>query len=422
MKIQAVRGMQDILPAQKKLYRRVEDAARATLDAYGYQEVGLPLLEQTRLFQRSVGENTDIVTKEMYTFEDRNGDSLTLRPEGTASCVRFGEENGLFFNQMQRLWYTGPMFRHERPQKGRYRQFEQIGVECFGMPGPDIDSELLLLCARIWRKLGIEDQLRLELNSLGNSETRDQFTTHLVEYLSRYRNDLDEESQRRLKTNPLRILDSKDDRTRDILKEAPVLSQFLDDESRQHIDLLCAMLDQSGVSYLINPAIVRGLDYYNRTVFEWVTDNLGAQGTVCGGGRYDGLVSQLGGKDTPAVGFAMGLDRLAMMLPSVDEDSAGLDVFFVSQGGAARAAAVGLAEDLRNALNAKSIQVHCGGGKFKAQLKKADSSGASLAIILGEEEVENGTVGVKYLRSRREQITVNQSELAIWCQSHFGKE
>jgi len=422
MKIQAVRGMQDILPAQKKLYRRVEDTARAILDAYGYQEIGLPQLEQTQLFQRSVGEDTDIVAKEMYTFEDRNGDSLTLRPEGTAGCVRLAEENGLLFNQVQRFWYTGAMFRHERPQKGRYRQFEQIGVECFGMPGPDIDAELLLLCARLWRGLGIADWVRLELNSLGDTASRRDYTNSLVEYLTRYQADLDEDSQRRLVTNPLRILDTKAERTREILCDAPVLTEFLDAESREHFDSLCSMLDQFGVAYEINPTIVRGLDYYNRTVFEWVTDSLGAQGTVCGGGRYDTLVSQLGGKDTPAVGFAMGLDRLALMLAALTGDAAEVDIYMVSQSDTARAAALGLAERLRDSLQGKAVQVHCGTGKFKAQLKKADASGASLALILGEEEVESGTVSVKSLRTREEQITITQSELATWCESYFEKE
>lgn len=414
--------MQDILPAQKKLYRRVEDTARAILDAYGYQEIGLPQLEQTQLFQRSVGEDTDIVAKEMYTFEDRNGDSLTLRPEGTAGCVRLAEENGLLFNQVQRFWYTGAMFRHERPQKGRYRQFEQIGVECFGMPGPDIDAELLLLCARLWRGLGIADQVRLELNSLGDTASRRDYTNSLVEYLTRYQADLDEDSQRRLTTNPLRILDTKAERTREILCDAPVLTEFLDAESREHFDSLCSMLDQFGVAYEINPTIVRGLDYYNRTVFEWVTDSLGAQGTVCGGGRYDTLVSQLGGKDTPAVGFAMGLDRLALMLAALTGDAAEVDIYMVSQSDTARAAALGLAERLRDSLQGKAVQVHCGTGKFKAQLKKADASGASLALILGEEEVESGTVSVKSLRTREEQITITQSELATWCESYFEKE
>ena len=414
--------MQDILPVQKKMYRRVEDAARGVLAAYGYQEVGLPQLEQTQLFQHSVGENTDIVSKEMYTFEDRNGDSLTLRPEGTAGCVRFAEENGLLFNQVQRFWYTGAMFRHERPQKGRYRQFEQIGVECFGMAGPDIDAELLLLCARLWRDLGVGDQVALELNSLGDAEARRQYESRLIEYLGQYQSELDEDSQRCLTSTPLRILDSKVERTREILRDAPVLSDFLDVESRAHFESLCSMLDQFGVAYEINPTIVRGLDYYNRTVFEWVTGSLGAQGTVCGGGRYDRLVEHLGGKSTPAVGFAMGLDRLALMLAEKEENSTGVDIYIVSQGDEGRTNALGLAEGMRDTLKNEVVQVHCGSGKFKSQLKKADASGASLVLILGEEEVESGTVGVKSLRSREEQITIKQSELAAWCESYFVKE
>ena len=422
MKIQAVRGMQDILPAKKKVYRQVEDAARIVLGAYGYQEVGVPQLEQTQLFQHSVGENTDIVSKEMYSFEDRNGDSLTLRPEGTAGCVRYAEENGLLFNQVQRLWYSGAMFRHERPQKGRYRQFEQIGVECFGMAGPDIDIELLLICARLWRELGVEDQVNLELNSLGDSEGRQRYERRLVEYLENYRSELDEDSQRRLTSNPLRILDTKVEQTQEILRDGPVLSHFLDEESLAHFESLCSMLEQVGVAYQINPNIVRGLDYYNRTVFEWVTDSLGAQGTVCGGGRYDGLVKRLGGKDTAAVGFAMGLDRLALMLAEKEEMFTGVDIYIVSQGDQARSNALALAENMRDKLKNKSVQLHCGAGRFKVQLKKADASGASLAVVLGEEEVDSATVGIKSLRSRDEQITIKQSELATWCESYFFGE
>ena len=414
--------MQDILPAQKQIFRLIEDTVRDVLAAYGYLEVGLPQIEQTRLFQRSVGENTDIVEKEMYTFDDRNGDSLTLRPEGTAGCVRFAEENGLLYNQIQRLWYSGAMFRYERPQKGRYRQFEQIGAECFGMPGPDIDAELLLLNARIWRRLGLDGEISLELNSLGSPEARNQYESKLVDYLQTYKTDLDEDSQRRLESNPLRILDSKIDRTRDILKGAPLLSEFLDDDSREHFETLCGLLEDIGVAYRINPTIVRGLDYYNRTVFEWVTDSLGAQGTVCAGGRYDGLVEQLGGRSTPGVGFAMGLDRLALMLAEQQELDSKVDVYLVSQGDAARAGALKLAEMLRDQLPGTNVLVHCGGGKFKAQLKKADISGAQLAVILGEDEMSSGSVGVKSLRISGEQVEINQSELVAWCSEYFSKE
>lgn len=414
--------MQDILPAQKKLHRRVEDTARQVLAAYGYDEIGLPQLEQTELFRRSVGENTDIVSKEMYTFEDRNGDSLTLRPEGTAGCVRFAEENGLLYNQVQRFWYSGSMFRHERPQKGRYRQFDQIGIECFGMPGPDIDVEVLLVSARIWKQLGLLDKVTLELNSLGDAAGRLEFENNLVAYLRQYAADLDEDSQRRLESNPLRILDSKVEKTREILSGAPTLSDYWDTESRAHFDELCSMLDEFGVSYVINPTIVRGLDYYNRTVFEWVTDTLGSQGAVCAGGRYDGLVEQLGGRATPAVGFGMGIDRVALMLAEVEEAGNEIDIYVVSQGDAARRAALKLAEDLRDELGHKSIQVHCGSGKFKAQLKKADASGAELAVILGMSEVENGTVGVKSLRSSGDQTTLGQGELVTYCKEHFSEE
>ena len=419
-KIQAVRGMQDILPAQKVLFRTIEDVARSVMAAYGYQEIGLPMLEQTQLIRRSVGENTDIVEKEMYTFDDRSGDSLTMRPEGTAGTVRFAEENGLLFNQVQRLFYSGAMFRYERPQKGRYRQFEQIGAECFGMAGPDIDAELLLLNTRIWSRLGLSDEISLELNSLGSAESRMDFESRLVKYLQQYQADLDEDSQRRLTTNPLRILDSKDPRTREILKEAPVLADCLDDESRTHFDRLRGLLDDMGIAYRINPNIVRGLDYYNRTVFEWVTESLGAQGTVCAGGRYDGLVSQLGGKPTPGVGFAMGLDRLALMLAEKQQPGSIADNYVVSQGEVARAGALKQAERIRDELPGVRVITHCGDGKFKAQLKKADASGAVLALILGDEEMANGTIGVKSLRDRDEQVQVPLESLIEHCLKYMS--
>jgi len=419
MKIQAVRGMQDILPAQKAIHRKIEDSARSVLAGYGYQEVGLPVLEQTNLFKRLVGENTDIVEKEMYTFDDRNGDSLTLRPEGTAGCARFGEENGLLFNQVQRLWYIGPMFRYERPQKGRYRQFDQIGAECFGMAGPDIDAELLLMNARLWRDLGLMDDITLELNSIGMPESRAAYRDKLVAYLEHYRDDLDEDSQRRLATNPMRILDSKSEKTRAILVDAPCISDFLDDESRQHFEDLCQMLDDNGLAYKVNRNIVRGLDYYNRTVFEWITDTLGAQGTVCGGGRYDGLVEQMGGRGSPGVGFAMGLDRLALMLAEKMESSGTADVYVVSQGAEARRIAMQVAEEVRTGVQGLRVLVHCGDGKFKAQLKKADASGARLALVLGEEEVANAAVGVKMLRESGDQITCARDKLVSYCRDYF---
>ena len=411
--------MQDILPAQKAIHRKIEESARSVLAGYGYQEVGLPVLEQTSLFKRLVGENTDIVEKEMYTFDDRNGDSLTLRPEGTAGCARFGEENGLLFNQVQRLWYIGPMFRYERPQKGRYRQFDQIGAECFGMAGPDIDAELLLMNARLWRDLGLMDDITLELNSIGMPESRAAYKDKLVSYLEQYRDDLDEDSQRRLTTNPMRILDSKSEKTRAILVDAPCISDFLDDESRQHFESLCQMLDDNGLAYKVNRNIVRGLDYYNRTVFEWITDTLGAQGTVCGGGRYDGLVEQMGGRGSPGVGFAMGLDRLALMLAEKLESSGVADVYVVSQGAEARRAAMQVAEEVRTGVQGLRVMVHCGDGKFKAQLKKADASGARLALVLGEEEVANASVGVKMLRESGDQISCSRDKLVSYCRDYF---
>lgn len=414
--------MQDLLPAQKKISRTIEDVVREVLAAYGYREIGLPQLEQTELFKRVVGENTDIVEKEMYTFDDRNGESLTLRPEGTAGCVRFAEQNGLLFNQVQRLWYSGAMFRYERPQKGRYRQFDQIGAECFGMPGPDVDAELLLMNARIWRKLGLDGDIRLELNSLGNPDARVKFKEKLAGYLQAYEQDLDEDSQRRLTTNPLRILDSKSSKTQEILRGAPVLSDFMDNESKQHFEGLRGLLDDNGIAYAVNPNIVRGLDYYNKTVFEWITTTLGSQGTVCGGGRYDGLVEQLGGKPSPGVGFAMGLDRLSLMLAEKMESSKDADVYVVSQGNAARATALRLAESIRDQLSGKRVVVHCGDGKFKSQMKKADASGADLALVLGEDEVAAGTVSIKSLREGGEQSTISQETLAQYCLDYFSKE
>jgi histidyl-tRNA synthetase len=422
MNIQAVRGMQDLLPAQKNISRTIEDVVREVFASYGYREIGLPQLEQTELFKRVVGENTDIVEKEMYTFDDRNGESLTLRPEGTAGCVRFAEQNGLLFNQIQRLWYSGAMFRYERPQKGRYRQFDQIGAECFGMPGPDVDAELLLMNARVWRKLGLDGDIRLELNSLGNPDARVKFKEKLARYLTAYEEDLDEDSQRRLTTNPLRILDSKSLKTQEILQGAPVLSDFMDNESKQHFEGLCGLLDDNGITYEVNPNIVRGLDYYNKTVFEWTTRTLGSQGTVCGGGRYDGLVEQLGGKPSPGIGFAMGLDRLSLMLAEKIESSKDADIYFVSQGNGGRGRALRLAESIRDELLGKKVVVHCGDGKFKSQMKKADASGADLALILGEDEVAAGTVGIKSLREGGEQSTISQKMLAQYCLDYFSKE
>ncbi|ONF43999.1 histidine--tRNA ligase [Marinobacter lutaoensis] len=415
-KIQAIRGMNDILPEQTPTWQYLEATVRNLLRQYGYQEIRMPIVEQTDLFKRSIGEVTDIVEKEMYTFDDRNGDSLTLRPEGTAGCVRAAEEHGLLFNQTRRLWYSGPMFRHERPQKGRYRQFHQIGVECFGMAGPDIDAELLMLTARLWKTLGLSGHTRLEINSIGSAQSRKVYRDALVDYLSGYASELDPDSQRRLTTNPLRILDSKDPGTRSILENAPRLDDYLDDDSRAHFDRLRELLDAAGVSYTVNPALVRGLDYYGKTVFEWITDSLGAQGTVCAGGRYDGLVEQLGGKPTCAVGFAMGVERLILLLETLDliPDSVNgdADVYVTAMGDATVAPALALAESLRDQLPGRVVVTHCGGGSFKSQMKKADRSGARYAVILGENELANGTVGLKPLRSEEPQRELPRTALA----------
>lgn len=416
--IKAVRGMQDLLPEKKARFRAIEDRARRVLGDYGYQEVGLPVLESTSLFSRLVGASTDIVEKEMYTFNDRNQESLTLRPEGTAGLVRFVNEHGLAFNQTQRLWYTGPMFRYERPQKGRYRQFDQIGVECIGMEGPDIDAELLLLSARLWSVLGLSSSVTLELNSVGDAESRQAFSAALVNYLTQYKADLDEDSLRRLTTNPMRILDSKVPAMQALLADAPVLSDFIDAASRKHFTGLCAILDAAGQRYRINPSIVRGLDYYNRTVFEWVTDQLGAQGTICGGGRYDGLVAQLGGKTTPCVGFALGLDRLALMLEGHETQMSRVDIYGVSVGDDARAKMLVLAEQVRTHLGL-SMQVHAGAGKLKAQMKKADASGAEIALIVAEDELAQDAVSVRELRGEGGQALVQGSALMERLQQRF---
>jgi histidyl-tRNA synthetase len=409
-KITSIRGMNDILPAQTPLWQWLESRVRQVLQGYGYGEIRMPIVEHTELFKRSIGEVTDIVEKEMYTFDDRNGDSLTLRPEGTASCVRAAEEHGLLYNQVQRLWYTGPMFRHERPQAGRYRQFHQIGVEAFGMQGPDIDAELILMTARLWRELGLSDRVTLELNSLGDSEDRARYREALVAYLSAHVESLDEDSRRRLERNPLRILDSKDSGTREVLKAAPRFDDYLGDDSRTHFAGLRAVLDAAGVAYRLNPALVRGLDYYGKTVFEWVTDALGAQGTVCAGGRYDGLVAQLGGKPTPAVGFAMGVERLILLLeqrPPALPTAA--DLYLVST--VAPEAALVLAEELRTLLPAVRLQSHCGGGSIKSQMKKADRSGARWALIVGEDELAAGEVSLKPLRGDGDQLRVAKAVL-----------
>lgn len=416
-KIQSIRGMNDILPEQTSLWQYVERTAAHLLAAYGYQEIRFPILEQTELFKRSIGEVTDIVEKEMYTFVDRNGDSLTLRPEGTAGCVRACEQSGLLFNQSQRLWYTGPMFRHERPQKGRLRQFHQIGVEAFGMNGPDIDAELIFLTARLWRALGVAEHVTLELNSIGSAAARAEFKAALLSYLQQFAEQLDEDSQRRLHTNPLRILDSKDENTRKILVGAPSFHDYLDAESRAHFDHLCALLNAGGVRYTINPALVRGLDYYGKTVFEWTTDKLGAQATVCAGGRYDGLVEQLGGKATPAVGFGIGIERLCLLLEACAKVPADItnapQIYIVAAGDRAERQGIVLAENLRDLLPQLRVMTNCGGGSFKSQFKKADKSGAELALIIGDDEADRGVVNIKWLRAEQQaQQIVLQSAAA----------
>jgi len=421
--IQAIRGMNDILPDETPVWQFLETQLRALLAGYGYSEIRMPVVEKTELFKRSIGEVTDIVEKEMYTFEDRNGDSLTLRPEGTAGCVRAAIENGLLHNQVQRLWYMGPMFRHERPQKGRYRQFHQVGVEAFGLEGPDVDAEHILMTARLWRLLGVEDAVRLELNSLGSLEARAAYRELLVEYLSAREAELDEDSRRRLHSNPLRILDSKNPQMQGVIAEAPRLNDHLDAASKAHFEGLCALLDAAQVEYTVNPCLVRGLDYYGRTVFEWVTDRLGAQGTVCAGGRFDGLVTQLGGRPTPAIGFAMGLERLTALL---ERERLPLhryrpQIYIVRVGEAAQPAGMLLAERLRDALPALRLQLHCGGGSFKSQMKKADRSGASLALILGEEEAAGGQVQVKYLRETRPQEQMAQEAVAAYLDRELEK-
>jgi len=411
-KIQAIRGMHDVLPDQSARWQLLESTIRDVLQRYGYDEVRMPVVESTDLFKRSIGEVTDIVEKEMYTFDDRNGDSLTLRPEGTAGCVRAAMEHGLLHNQTQRLWYQGAMFRHERPQKGRYRQFHQIGVETFGMDGPDIDAELILMTARMWRDLGIPG-LELQINSLGSSEERAAYRDILVAYFSAHVDQLDEDSKRRLNSNPLRILDTKNPDMAELVAQAPALMAHLGEDSRKHFTTICEILDAAGVAYVVNPRLVRGLDYYSRTVFEWVTDLLGAQGTVCAGGRYDGLVRQLGGKDTPAVGFAMGLERLIAILEELDQ--AGLpakaDVYLIMMGEKAQLQGMSLAERLRDQLPKMKLIGHCGGGSFKSQFKRADRSGAELALILGDDEVDQSTIGIKFLRHEVEQETVNIEQL-----------
>ena len=415
--LQAIRGMNDIMPEQTPLWRYFENTVASLLDGYGYRQIRMPIVEATELFKRSIGEVTDIVEKEMYTFDDRNGDSLTLRPEGTASCVRAVLEHGISGGgQVQKLWYIGPMFRHERPQKGRYRQFHQIGIEVFNLDGPDIDAELIIMTWRLWGLLGLRNAVTLELNSLGTSEARANYREALVEFLSARLDQLDEDSKRRLSSNPLRILDTKVPETQALLVDAPKLADHLDEASKVHFDGLKARLDAAGIPYVINPKLVRGLDYYSKTVFEWVTDKLGAQGTVCAGGRYDGLVEQMGGKPTAGVGFAMGIERLVLLLETLEQVPSDIarqvDVYFCAFGEAAELQALVLAEQLRDRLPGLRLQMNAGAGSFKSQFKKADKSGALFALILGEDELAQQVVGLKPLRDNGEQQHISWAALS----------
>ncbi|OOF63123.1 histidine--tRNA ligase [Rodentibacter pneumotropicus] len=419
--IQAIRGMNDCSPTESPLWQWVEMQVRGVLNSYGYSEVRMPIVESTPLFARAIGEVTDVVSKEMYTFWD-NDEQLTLRPEGTAGCVRAAIEHGWIYNNEQRLWYMGPMFRHERPQKGRYRQFHQAGVEVFGITNPEIDAELIILTARLWKKLGIDQHVSLQLNSIGSLEARANYRSALVAFLEKYQELMSEEEKERLVKNPLRILDTKNQELQKVLDNAPKLLDYLDDESRAHFAQLCALLDAVGIQYEINPKLVRGLDYYNKTVFEWVTSALGAQGTVCGGGRYDGLVEQLGGHATSGVGFAMGLERLVLLVQEVSSNiplKSAVDIYVIHQGENTTLAALQLAEKIRSELPHLRVMQHCSGGNFKKQFKRADKSGAALALVIGESEVQNNQVVVKHLHGGVEQQTFEMGQVVDYIQTQF---
>ena len=419
--IQAIRGMNDCSPTESPLWQWIEGQVRQILSSYGYSEVRMPIVESTPLFARAIGEVTDVVSKEMYTFWD-NDEQLTLRPEGTAGCVRAAIEHGWIYNNEQRLWYMGPMFRHERPQKGRYRQFHQAGVEVFGIATPEIDAELIILTARLWKALGIDQHVSLQLNSIGSLEARANYRSALVAFLENHQDLMSDEEKERLVKNPLRILDTKNQALQDVLDGAPKLLDYLDDESREHFAQLCGLLDAVGIQYEINPKLVRGLDYYNKTVFEWVTSALGAQGTVCGGGRYDGLVEQLGGHATSGVGFAMGLERLVLLVQEVNKSipvKSAVDIYVVYQGEGTTLAAFQLAEKLRSELPHLSTMLHCSGGNFKKQFRRADKSGATLALVLGESEVQNNQVVVKHLLGEAEQQTIDVDNLIEHVKAQF---
>ncbi len=421
--IQSIRGVHDILPHQSPAWQYLENCLRELMHEYGYAEIRMPIMESTELFKRSIGEVTDIVEKEMYTFTDRNESSLTLRPEGTAGCVRAGIQHGLLYNQQQRLWYMGPMFRRERPQKGRYRQFHQIGVETFGMKGPDIDAELIAMTARLWRRLGLK-QIQLELNSIGSTASRQAYRAVLVDYFSQHESLLDEDSRRRLTTNPMRILDSKNPALTELLTHAPSIIDHLDEASEAHFERLKKLLDAMHIPYIINPRLVRGLDYYSKTVFEWTTRELGSQGTVCGGGRYDGLVEQLGSKQTPACGFGMGMERVLSLMEAqgITQNAPPPEYFLMMIGDNAQLTGMQLAEQLRDQISDLRLICNCGGGSFKAQIKRADKSAARYALIIGDDEVKMKTIAIKPLRDREaQQISLPQTELAMTILSQRNK-
>lgn len=419
--IQAIRGMNDCSPTESPLWQWIETQVRQVLNNYGYSEVRMPVVESTPLFARAIGEVTDVVSKEMYTFWD-NDEQLTLRPEGTAGCVRAAIEHGWIYNNEQRLWYMGPMFRHERPQKGRYRQFHQAGVEVFGIANPEIDAELIMLTYRLWKALGIDQHVTLQLNSIGSLEARANYRSALVGFLENHQDLMSDEEKDRLVKNPLRILDTKNPELQKVLDNAPKLLDYLDDESREHFEQLCSLLDAVGIQYEINPKLVRGLDYYNKTVFEWVTSALGAQGTVCGGGRYDGLVEQLGGHATPSIGFAMGLERLVLLVQEVNPNipvKSAVDIYVVYQGEGTTLAAFELAEKVRAELPHLNTMLHCSGGNFKKQFKRADKSGATLALVIGESEVQNKQVVVKHLQGGADQQTLDLVNIIDYIQTQF---
>lgn len=419
--IQAIRGMNDCAPTESPLWQWIESKVRHVLASYGYSEVRMPIVESTPLFARAIGEVTDVVSKEMYTFWD-NDEQLTLRPEGTAGCVRAAIERGWIYNNEQRLWYMGPMFRHERPQKGRYRQFHQAGVEVFGIANPEIDAELIILTARLWKELGIDQHVSLQLNSIGSLEARANYRSALVSFLENHQDLMSDEEKERLVKNPLRILDTKNEALQEVLNDAPKLLDYLDDESREHFAQLCSLLDAMGVKYEINPKLVRGLDYYNKTVFEWVTSALGAQGTVCGGGRYDGLVEQLGGHATQGVGFAMGLERLVLLVQEVNKEIAlpqAVDLYLVYAGEGSTLNAFQVAEQIRSELPQVRVMTHCSGGKFQKQFKRADKIEAKYALVLGESEVQEKTIVIKDLRNGAEQITISQADLINTLKTYF---